>query len=288
MSIYGTIISRQSLHILNKESKTYHWKGHEMKTANTFRSDSSRSRYRRMRALWIAAIVLGTSLTLSACSEDDDDPVAPQPQSNSMIRVLHMSYDAPAVDVWVDGSKAISNLAYGESSGYATVPAGTRSITVVPAGQTEPAVISADLPIPADQMISVLAVDALSSIDALVAMDAEPSDMARVRFIHTVPDAPAVDIKVNDGNGSSLFSAVGFGMAADYIDVPGGTYNLAVTAHGSTDALVTFGNVTLANGKVYTVIAKGTLNAQDNYPFMARTFIDNDNGDMYVDLTPVN
>jgi len=238
------------------------------------------------RSLKLAAIMLAASVTLAACSDDDDDVVSPEPQQNSMIRVLHMSYDAPAVDIWVDGSKVVSNLAYGESSGYAPVSAGTRSVTVVPAGQTEPAVIEADLPIAADQMLSVLAVDALASISAVVATDEEPSDRAKIRFIHTVSDAPAVDIKVNSGDGASLFTAVDFSTAADYIEVDGGTYTLVVTAHGSTNELVTFDGVTLENGKVYTVIARGTLDPMDAFSFGVRTFIDDSSGKSFVDLTP--
>lgn len=237
------------------------------------------------RTLTLAAIIFAASFTLAACSDDDEDVVSPDPQPESMIRVLHMSYDAPAVDIWVDGSKAISNLAYGESSGYASVSAGTRSITVVPAGQTEPAVIEAELPIAADQMLSVLAVNSLSSIGAVVASDEKPSDRAKVRFIHTVSDAPAVDIKVNSGDGASLFTAVEFPTAADYIEVDGGTYTLAVTAHGLINELVVFEGVTLENGKVYTVIARGTLNPMDDYPFGVRTFIDDNSGKSFVDLT---
>ena len=67
-------------------------------------------------------MVLAAMLFAVGCSEDDNDPVAPTPQ-NSKIRVIHTSYDAPAVDIRVDGTVAVSNLAYGESSGYAEVPA---------------------------------------------------------------------------------------------------------------------------------------------------------------------
>ncbi len=53
----------------------------------------------------------------------------------------------------------------------------------------------------------------------------------------------------------------------------------------STDEVLTFDPIAVENGKVYTVVAHGTLDDMDNFPFAARVFIDNDNGDEYADLT---
>ena len=57
--------------------------------------------------------VLAAFLFLVGCSDDDNNTVAPSPQT-SKVRVIHTSYDAPAVDISVDGAVAIPNLAYGE------------------------------------------------------------------------------------------------------------------------------------------------------------------------------
>jgi hypothetical protein len=58
-----------------------------------------------------------------------------------------------------------------------------------------------------------------------------------------------------------------------------------VTATGATDEVVVFDPITVTNGVVYTVIAHGTLDDIDNYPFAARVFVDNGSGDAYVDFT---
>jgi hypothetical protein len=99
------------------------------------------------------------------------------------------------------------------------------------------------------------------------------------------PDAPAVDIKLNDGNGAIVFGDAAFTDVADYLLVDGGTYTFAVTSTGSTDEVVVFDPITVMNGTVYTVVAHGTLDDEDNYPFAARVFVDNGSGDAYVDLT---
>ena len=241
---------------------------------------------RMLRMLFLLAFTSMATVSFTACSDDDEGVVTPQPTSGAMLRVVHMSYDAPAVDIWVDGSKAVSNLAYGMSSGYAEVPAGSRNVRVVPAGQTSPVVLEADLTVAEGQKLTVFATDQLSRITPVVATDAAPSGKARVRLVHAAPDAPAVDVKVGNGNGAALFSAVSFKDATNYIDVDGGSYDLAVTAHGSTAEVVVLGGVTLENGKVYTVVARGTLDGTDSAPFEVRAFIDDASGAAYADLMP--
>ncbi|MEZ4551575.1 MAG: DUF4397 domain-containing protein [Desulfobacterales bacterium] len=60
---------------------------------------------------------------------------------NALVRVVHSSYDAPAVDVYIDDALVFEDLAYGESSGYGTVSEGDRTVKVVPAGEMAPAVM---------------------------------------------------------------------------------------------------------------------------------------------------
>ncbi len=207
--------------------------------------------------------------------------------TTTSVRVIHASYDAPAVDVRVDGSVAISNLDFGESSGYAQINTGTRNIAVTPAGSTTPVVIEADLEIAEDTEYTVYAVNALNSIEPIVSIDDRTgrADKALIRFIHASPDAPAVDIKLNGGSGAAVFSNVAFKGLEDYAAVDAGSYVFAVTPAGSTDEVVVFNPVEVQNGSLYTVIALGTLDAGDQYPFMVRVFVDNGSGDASLDLS---
>jgi hypothetical protein len=234
--------------------------------------------------------VLATALVFSACSDDDsDNPMTPS-TTTANVRVIHASYDAPAVDVAVNSNTAISNLAYGMSSGYAELMSGETNVMVMPTGASDPVVINADLTLEADAEYTVFATGALANISPVVALDDRMIDnnMARIRFVHLSPDAPAVDIKLNDGNGAVVFENVAFGDVKDYVAVAGGTYTFAVTATGSASEVVIYDPITVMNGYVYSVTAIGTL-AEDTYDFTARVFIDNSmdsvTGSDYVDLT---
>lgn len=232
------------------------------------------------------ALVFAAVMVFS-CSDDSTTPTPPAETGKSNARVIHTSYDAPAVDILVDGAVAVSGLAYGESSGYAELEAGTRNVKVTVAGTTTPAVIEADLPLEADKEYTVFAVNSVASIEAVVAEDARAANpgKAKIRLLHASPDAPAVDVKLNSGNGPAVFTNSAFKDISDYIEVDGGTYTFVITPAGSATEVVVFDPVTVANGGVYTVVAHGTLDAGDNYPFAVRVFVDINPGNAYVDLT---
>jgi len=241
------------------------------------------SKYKFGSILFVLVMML---FAVGCSDEDDNNTVAPSPQS-SKVRVIHTSYDAPAVDIRVDGTVAISDLAYGESSGYAEVPAGTRNVVVTPTGASTPEVINANLPVEANKEYTIFAADQLGSITAIVEEDfrSANSSKAKIRFAHVSPDAPAVDIKVGSGASAPVFSNAEFKDITNYVEVDAASYQFVVTAAGNTDEVIVFDEIAVQNGAVYTVVAHGTFDPTDQYPFAVRVFVDNDPGDMFVDLS---
>ncbi|MBD3225049.1 MAG: DUF4397 domain-containing protein [Caldithrix sp.] len=238
------------------------------------------------KMIFSIALFASLSLVLTSCNEDSDDGMSNM-ESKAQVRVIHTSYDAPAVDVAANGQTAIQDLAYGISSGYAGLNAGSTNLQVTPAGANSPVVIDADVVLEQDKDYTVIAAGALSGIEPVVVEDSREAvgDKAKIRFAHMSPDAPAVDIKLDSGQGTTVFGDVAFKEVANYIEVDGGSYVFAVTPANSSDEVIVFDPITVENGKVYTVTAKGTLNGNDQYPFIARVFVDNGAGDVFVDLT---
>jgi hypothetical protein len=78
---------------------------------------------------------------------------------------------------------------------------------------------------------------------------------ARVRVVHASPDAPAVDIWVND---NVAFSNAPFKGITQYAPLDTGTYNVKVTPTGATEPVVIEADLTL-EAKDYTVVAVGML-----------------------------
>lgn len=92
-----------------------------------------------------------------------------------------------------------------------------------------------------------------------VAAPAGAADDAMVRVLHGSPDAPEVDVFVNDGKVDAL-SGASFGQITDYVAVPAGTYSVKVCATAdNTVCPIGPVDLTFAAGTKYTVAASNAL-----------------------------
>lgn len=183
-------------------------------------------------------------------------------QSNARVRVVHASPDAPAVDVYVNGSKTLSNVSFFTASNYLSVPAGSYRFQVTAAGTpADKAVIDASgVSLAAGKDYTIVAANTLNAIEPLVLEDnnaAPAAGKAHVRFVHASPNAPAVDVKV--AGGPTLFSNIAFKSTGTYTPVDAGTYNLQVTPAGKSDVVLDVPSVKLDAGTVYTIYATGLV-----------------------------
>jgi hypothetical protein len=207
------------------------------------------------------AITFGAAATIAAIIAL---PGAAMAQDESAkVRVLHGSGDAPAVDIYADGSLIGEDLAYGNITPYLTVPGGTYQIQVVPAGATleeGPVVIDAPLTFDAGTLTTVAATGSLASgIVTQVIPDAPaPSaDGTQVRVVHLGFDAPSVDIAVDGGD--VVVPGLEYPIATDYLDLPAGEYDLEIRPAGTTDVAFDIDPLTLATGTSYSAFAVGGL-----------------------------
>ncbi|MEF8819982.1 MAG: DUF4397 domain-containing protein [Haloferacaceae archaeon] len=195
---------------------------------------------------------------------------SPTPQGTAMVRVAHMSPNAPNVDVAVDGSTVLEDVAFGAVSGYLEVPAGERQVTITAAGGG-PTVFEGAVSVAAGAAYTVAAAGEVGDgadepFAPLVLEDdnaAPGDDTARLRVVHASPDAPAVDVTAAS-SGDALFDGVAFGESG-YVEVPAGDYT--VQLRGDTEAndgdVVASYDLNLAGGQVYTAFAAGYLTPDD-------------------------
>ena len=117
---------------------------------------------------FVLLLVLSTAFFIFGCSEDSENNPVSGGDMTSNIRVIHTSYNAPAVDIKVNGTTAIPDLGYGASSGYAGLNAGSYNITVTPAGESAPIVIDADVVLEENKEYTVIAAGDLNNIEAVI------------------------------------------------------------------------------------------------------------------------
>jgi hypothetical protein len=101
------------------------------------------------------------------------------------------------------------------------------------------------------------ALAAVMAIPTFVAADGHEN--AKVRVGHFSPDAPAVDVYAGD---DAILTDVPFGVLSEYLEVPGGTYSIAVVAAGADladGAVIGPVDLDFAAGTMTTVAATNTL-----------------------------
>lgn len=181
----------------------------------------------------------------------------------AMVRVLHASPDAPAVDVYLDDAivDALTNVPFGTISGYLDIPAGDHNVKVYATGTTTGPVIDADVTVAAGQAYTIAATDAVASISAQVIEDSPSAscDTAQVRVVHFSADAPAVDVATaGAAPADAVVKNLSYPDATDYLALPGDTYDLEVRLAGTTTVALPLPGVAIEDCKSYSVFAIGS------------------------------
>ncbi len=214
------------------------------------------SMFTSLKHMGVAIVVAGATLAPLAVTH------TAQAAGTAYVRVLHASPDAPAVEVFVDGAKAVKSLSFPYVTPFLTVPAGSHHLQVFPAGAAYSAkggVINVTVPFTANIYYTVAAVGQLKAISAKVF--SLPAGMnstkATVRFIHLSPNAPAVDIEAKGAG--LIFKDVAFpNRAMAPVTVPTGSYTLLVHPAGADSTTVlTVSGIQLKADHDYTVVAIG-------------------------------
>jgi hypothetical protein len=205
---------------------------------------------------------------------------------SAMLRAVHSSPDAPAVDVYAEGIAIplFTALAYGDASLYASVPAGMYNVQLRAHPSTE-----ADPVVYETGMIEVAANQTITAIAAGFLTPATPESAFRilplvedwgvqqstlVRIVHAGPDAPTVDIDVGDDGSSEVEGLERFAdTGAAGIALPSGeSLQIGIGVTGG-DRVTAFTTPELPDGEEMFVIATGSLTtparADDGFSLLA-------------------
>ncbi len=228
----------------------------------------------------IAFFALAT-ITIFACGKAD----ITSPDNQARVRFYHAVADAPGVQITANGvllnlSKTLNNRVVNDSLLYRfSFPADSTyfgfdpketTFGIAPIGSTS-SLLDAKATLEAGKSYSVFAVDSLARLGALVVadvFDAPVNKKASFRFVHLIPNAPAVDvIRVRGGTDTTvLFSNVAYRSATAFVsvDTSVGTSGPFKTDYlvrlSSTKAVVTAASWTggvFANGRLYSLVATG-------------------------------
>lgn len=199
------------------------------------------------------------------------------PSGASRVQVVHAAPNAPAVDVYVTVPDAdlsaempARSFAFREDFGPVELPAGEYQIRVTLQGDSGAVVFDSGPVDVADGGDLLLAAventgpgDAPIYLMALVRDDAiriyDRDTPATLRAVHAVPDAPEVQVVIDDDFASPAVPGLEFPEFTGYLEVAPDTYNVKVTPSDNDGLIVIDADVELAQGDAYTLLAVGTL-----------------------------
>jgi hypothetical protein len=197
--------------------------------------------------------------------------VLPSRYDRTQLRVLHASPGAPNVDVYVNGAKAISDLAFGKATPddgtYLRLPSGDAAVAIRAAGADPGSapVFSATLSLTPQATVTAAARGQLSNNTFTVTPfvdDVSPtSGQARVTVTHLSPTTPPVDVYPNasDTSGAPVVSNLAYPNASSSLAIPPATYTFGVTVSGSKTVALPVGPAALPANSATVVYAIGLL-----------------------------
>ena len=209
-----------------------------------------------------------------------EQPDTAVPAGTLRVRILHAAPLAPEVDVYVTApgadlaaSSPVGTFEFRGDLGPVEITGGDYQIRVTAAGDPGAVVFDSgtvslasgsDLLVAAVENTTTgaapinLVVQSRASGDTATLFDIDtPADL---RVIHAVPDAPAVDVVVNDDFNAPLVSNLAFPEFTPFVNVPPDSYNVKVAPTGTQNTVLE-ADLDLAAGTRYSVLAISTLAA---------------------------
>lgn len=195
-----------------------------------------------------------------ALAQLGDGSIARVDPSTSRIRVVHLSRNAPSVDVYANGDRVVTNLAYAATTSALEVASGAWNLAVTATGAP---LSSAVLTVPGVRLLpgksyTVMAYGDLANIAAaLLEDDATGLNTAtdiRLRITHAATTVTRGDVYAVKATGNTLLVPdIGFGETKPKLDLPSSSYTVGFDAEANGTIDIAFDLPVLAPGSFANV-----------------------------------
>lgn len=247
----------------------------------------------RARSIALLAALTLACLSLTGALAQDATPAAMEPEASPMaspeaavdcgsllgigsaddtcLILIQASEAAGDVDLYIDGLEAVEALTYTNVSGYFSLPAGTHAFALVPTGESlDAAIVTGDVETAAGAAYELALIGSSDDPQLLVSpvdlsplppgTAGTPLKNTRVRAIHAVPDAPAVNLSVVAGGiAQRVFTDVSYPQVTDYAEKTAGLYRVLIEVPDSQLPSIDLGDTLFEGETVYSVYAVGSI-----------------------------
>lgn len=184
----------------------------------------------------------------------------------AQLRIVDASPDAPAIDFYQNNSALAYNIGFGTASSYVPLPPGSYTVAANQA-TTRTVLASTTSTLTAARQYTAIVGNVLASLQATVMQDQTqpaPTGQVSVRILDWATRTGAVDVYLVPSSASlatTNATATNLTLTSNsgYINIPAGTYSIAVvpagsTASSSTATLLSGAQQNYITGSVRTVI----------------------------------
>jgi hypothetical protein len=203
--------------------------------------------------------------------------------TNTQLQVINLSPDVQPLNLYQNSVRqSATAYTYPTSSGYFTLSTITPPLqfrTASAAAVNIPFEIDTVLRSNAKYTIFLTGYLADGSIkNSILSLDTAtlpPIGRAKVRFANTSPSSPGLDLRANDTLVTST-AGVKFNTLTPYVNLPTGNYNFTINVHTTpTKTEYTLSNVSLLDGRAYTIYTQGIVGRADSVAFGAAVLTNN-------------
>lgn len=193
-------------------------------------------------------LVACSVLVLAACDSDNNNARAIDVDF-ATVQVFHGSFDAPTVNVIIDGAQALGGVDYLQASRFISVEAGTHTIQIdgiLPGGATVTVIPETQVMLAADTIYTISAINGVANIEASVISQPDTpvaAGSARVFVLHGTPGPQGPDFSLPvDVYVTSPGGALDMPLPFDFrgtigpVPLPADDYQIRVFLAGSTEA----------------------------------------------------
>lgn len=187
-------------------------------------------------------------------------------QPTTQVRVINVSPDAPALDIYQNSSAGLYNVGFGTVSSYMSVAAGSYTHAAYTTG-TQQQLANVRGSFLSGNQYTVLAGNVAANMQMTVLRDqafAAPNGQVALRFLDQATRVGPIDIYlVSPGSAHSkvapIDTGLGFGGNTGYINAPSGTYSIVAVPSGvgsisTVSPLYTGSQISYASGSAHTIV----------------------------------
>lgn len=177
-------------------------------------------------------------------------------QSNlqeARLRILHTSYDAPNIDVYINGNRVVKDLPLRQVSNVLALKAGKHHVDIYPAGNMIDSILNKKITVEAGVSYTLATIDYVKKMRLLSYPEQPtvPMNEAKVRFIHLSPHTTAIDIAVKDRD--VIFPNVAYKQSTNYLGLTPMTVDLEVREAGTRNLILPLPKMHFKPNEAYTI-----------------------------------